>query len=77
MCISNFGFRKITFIWTLPLCMLCCSLIDSVCFNLNTFGILHFTSLPYLTNSYSIVAKQYTCYVCVALVYGNDLIIKT
>ena len=28
------------------------SLLDSVMFQLNNFGILHFTSLPYLTSSY-------------------------
>ena len=37
MCISIFGFRMITFIYNLPFYMLCCSLHDSVMFQLNTF----------------------------------------
>ena len=33
----------------MPVYVLFCSLLDSIMFCLNTFGILHFTSLSYLT----------------------------
>ena len=54
MCISIFICKILYLIYFMPFYVLLCSLLDSIMFCLNTFGILHFTSLPYLTNSYHV-----------------------